>query len=125
MLYFYPKDKTPGCTIEGHDFSKQLDQFSKLNCQVFGISKDTIALHQDFKACEGYKFELLSDLDGKVCQLFGVIQEKNMYGKKYLGIERSTFLIDENGVLVHGWRKVKVEGHVSEVLDVLRKIKAG
>lgn len=120
VLYFYPKDATPGCTIEGHEFSKLLPQFKKLNTVVFGISRDSMKSHDKFKEKEGYKVDLISDENSKACELFDVIKEKNMYGKKVMGIERSTFWIDEEGTLKHEWRKVKAEGHAAEVLKYIK-----
>jgi peroxiredoxin Q/BCP len=117
VLYFYPKDMTPGCTIEGHDFSKLKADFAKHNTLVFGISRDSVASHEKFIAKEGYSVDLLSDEKESACKLFDVIKEKNMYGKKVMGIERSTFVLNEQGVVVGEWRKVKVEGHAKEVLD--------
>lgn len=116
VLYFYPKDSTSGCTLEGNDFSNQLDAFKNKNTVVFGISKDSIKSHSNFIQKESFKHNLISDVDGKICQIFDVIKEKSMYGRSYLGIERSTFLIDENGILKAEWRGVKVVGHVAEVL---------
>lgn len=120
VLFFYPKDATPGCTLEGHDFSRLLSEFHNLNAEVFGISRDSIKSHCQFRDKEGYSVQLLSDSEELACHIFGVIKEKNMYGKMVLGIERSTFLIDENGKLIKEWRKVKVEGHAQEVLDSLK-----
>jgi len=117
VLYFYPKDDTPGCTLEGQDFRANHARFKKLGVTVLGVSRDSVASHEKFKQKLKFPFELLSDPDEKLCALFDVIKEKNMYGKKVLGIERSTFLIDKDGVLRKEWRKVKVEGHVQEVLD--------
>jgi peroxiredoxin Q/BCP len=122
VLYFYPKDATPGCTLEGHEFTKLLPKFKKLNTEVFGVSRDSVKSHQKFIEKECYKFELLSDEDEKLCQQFDVIKEKNMYGKKVMGIERSTFLINSAGELVYEWRKVKAEGHAQEVLDKAHEI---
>lgn len=116
VLYFYPKDNTPGCTLEGHDFSEALSKFSEKNTVVFGISKDSVTTHQGFINKQNYKHHLISDENENVCQIFGVIKEKSMYGRTYLGIDRSTFLIDANGVLKAEWRNVKVNGHVAEVL---------
>lgn len=121
VLYFYPKDATPGCTIEGHEFSKLLPQFKKLNAVVFGVSRDSMKSHDKFKEKEGYTVDLISDEDSAACDLFDVIKEKNMYGKKVMGIERSTFWIDAEGVLKHEWRKVKAEGHAAEVLKYLKE----
>lgn len=121
VLYFYPKDATPGCTIEGHDFTKLYPDFEKENTAVFGVSRDGLNSHEKFKAKEGYCFDLLSDETGELSEAFGVWKEKNMYGKKFMGIERSTFLIDSDGVLKKEWRAVKVDGHAS---DVLRTVKS-
>lgn len=120
ILYFYPKDATPGCTTEGQDFRDAYPQFKALNAQIFGISRDSLKSHENFKAKQSFPFELISDSDEQLCQLFDVIKMKSMYGKQYLGIERSTFLIDKDGVLKHEWRKVKVKGHVEEVLSILK-----
>jgi peroxiredoxin Q/BCP len=123
VLYFYPKDSTPGCTIQGNEFSKLSSQFKKLNTEIFGISRDSISSHEKFKTKQKFKIELLSDEKETACKLFDVIHEKNMYGKKVLGVVRSTFLIDEDGTLIQEWRKVKAEGHAAEVLDYLKKLK--
>jgi len=120
VLYFYPKDNTPGCTQEGIDFSNNYRKFKNLNTEIIGISKDDIKSHENFKKKYKYKFDLISDEDEKICKMFDVIKEKNMYGKKYMGIERSTFLIDKKGKLVKEWRKVKVKGHVEEVLKFIK-----
>ena len=122
LLYFYPKDKTPGCTIEGHEFSKLKSDFESLNVKVYGVSRDTMASHQDFKECEAYSVDLLSDVDEKACKIFDVIHEKNMYGNKVLGVVRSTFLIDENGRLLQEWRGVQAAGHAQSVLDSIKAI---
>ena len=119
ILYFYPKDNTPGCTNESIDFSEHYNAIQNKNAVVFGVSKDSIKSHENFKAKYNMPFELIADPDEKLCQYFDVIKEKNMYGRKYMGIERSTFLINETGVLVKEWRKVKVKGHVEEVLQAL------
>lgn len=119
VLYFYPRDNTPGCTSQGLDFTAKHDEFIELNTEIFGISRDTVASHQKFKEKQGYTFPLLSDKDEVACGIFNVMKDKNMYGKKVRGIERSTFLIDETGKLIHEWRKVKVEGHVAEVLEYI------
>jgi peroxiredoxin Q/BCP len=116
VIYFYPRDNTPGCTQEGQDFSAAHAQFKKAKATIVGISADSLAAHEKFKQKMAFPFELLSDPDKKVCKLYDVIQEKSMYGKKFLGIERSTFLIDGKGVLRHAWRKVKVNGHAAAVL---------
>ena len=122
VLYFYPKDSTPGCTTEGCAFQTLLDAFTAADTQIIGVSRDSIKSHENFKAKQGFAFELAADQDQTLCNLFDVIKEKNMYGKKVLGIERSTFLIDANGVLRHVWRKVKVAGHAQDVLDTARRI---
>jgi thioredoxin-dependent peroxiredoxin len=122
VLYFYPKDSTPGCTREGHDFTDNIRKFRAYNTVVLGVSRDSIKSHENFKAKQKYSFDLLSDKDEKLCAQFDVIKEKNMYGKKIMGIERSTFLIDEKGVLRKEWRKVKVDGHVSEVLEAVKAL---
>ena len=115
VLFFYPKDSTPGCTVEGHDFTKLKKKFEKLNTQVFGVSKDSLKSHFKFIEKQGYTIDLLSDEESTVCDFFGVIKEKNMYGKKFLGIERSTFVISSDGKLVKEWRGLKVPGHAEEV----------
>jgi peroxiredoxin Q/BCP len=122
VVYFYPRDNTPGCTQEGADFAAAYAAFRKAKTPIVGISADSIAAHQKFKEKMAFPFELLSDPDQKVCKLYDVIQEKSMYGKKYLGIERSTFLIDGKGVLRHVWRKVKVNGHAAEVLAAVQAL---
>src|ERR1700692_827863 len=116
VLYFYPRDNTPGCTQEGEDFAAAYPQFKKAKALIFGISADTAESHEKFKRKMGFPFELLSDPDKKVCKLYDVIQEKSMYGKKFLGIERSTFLVDGKSVLRQEWCKVKVNGHAAAVL---------
>lgn len=122
VIYFYPKDSTPGCTTEGQNFRDLYEQFQKANCEIFGVSKDSLRRHENFKAKQAFPFELISDEDEAVCQLFDVIKLKKLYGKEYLGIERSTFLIDEQGKLVQEWRKVKVPGHVDEVLAAVKAL---
>ena len=122
VLYFYPKDNTPGCTQEGEDFRDLYKEFKKLKTEIYGISRDTLKSHEGFKTKYKYPFELISDPDEKLCNLFDVIKEKNMYGKKYIGIERSTFLINKDGRLSAEWRKVKVNGHAIEVLEEVKKI---
>ena len=124
VLYFYPKDNTPGCTLEGQDFRDLHDKFKRQKTVILGVSKDSIASHERFRDKQGFPFELLSDPDEKLCQKFDVIKEKSMYGKKYLGVERSTFLIDSAGKLRREWRKVKVKGHAQEVLDAVKEFKA-
>ena len=120
VLYFYPKDSTPGCTTEGLDFNSLLPQFEQLGATVLGVSRDSIRSHQNFCAKQGFGFDLASDADEALCNAFGVIREKNMYGRKVMGIERSTFLIDPSGVIVQSWRPVKVPGHAQAVLDALK-----
>ena len=115
-LYFYPRDNTPGCTLEGQQFAALAPRFKKAGVTILGISRDTLAAHEKFRTKMCFPFALASDEDGKVCKLFDVIREKNMYGRKVMGIERSTFLIDGKGVLRTEWRKVKVEGHALAVL---------
>ncbi len=122
VLYFYPKDSTPGCTREGQDVRDNHLKFKRRNTLVFGISRDSIKSHENFRAKQGFKFDLLSDADETACKLFDVIKMKNMYGKKVMGIERSTFLIDSKGVLRHEWRKVKVDGHIDEVLQAIKDL---
>ena len=122
ILYFYPRDNTPGCTLEGQDFNRLLPAFRRAGAQVYGISRDSLAAHAKFCAKYGFGFELLADEDEKACALFDVIREKNMYGRKVLGIERSTFLIDDAGILRREWRKVKVEGHAAEVLQAVKDL---
>ena len=119
ILYFYPKDSTPGCTREGQDFRDAYAKFLALNCVLFGISRDSLKSHENFKAKQNFPFELISDSEEELCTLFDVIKMKSMYGKQVRGIERSTFIIDGQGLLKHEWRKVKVEGHVDEVLAAL------
>ena len=122
ILYFYPKDNTPGCTSEGQDFRDLFKEFKKLNAVIYGLSRESIKSHENFKLKQSFPFELISDMDEKICKQYDVIKEKSMYGRKYMGIERSTFLIDENGKLVQEWRKVKVKGHVEEVLKEVNSL---
>jgi len=122
VIYFYPKDNTPGCTMEGEDFRDQFEAFRSNNAIIVGVSRDSVKSHDKFICKYNFPFDLLADEDETVCQLFNVIKEKNMYGRKYMGIERSTFLINSNGTLINEWRKVKVKGHVEEVLDALENI---
>lgn len=121
ILYFYPKDDTSGCTAQACAFRDQLEDFNNLDVAVFGISRDTPQSHDKFKSKYKLTFPLLSDVDGVVCAAYGTWVEKSMYGKKYFGIERSTFLIDEKGIIRHIWRKVKVAGHVEDILETLHK----
>jgi peroxiredoxin Q/BCP len=122
VLYFYPRDDTPGCTLEGQEFAALSTRFAKARVTVYGVSRDSIASHEKFRDKMGYPFALLSDADETVCRLFDVIREKNMYGRKVLGIERSTFLIDAAGVLRREWRRVKVEGHALAVLEAAQAL---
>ncbi|MCS6838555.1 MAG: peroxiredoxin [Bdellovibrionaceae bacterium] len=121
LLYFYPKDNTPGCTLEGREFSELKPEFDRLNTVVFGVSKDSIESHEKFKEKQCYQIDLISDASGRLCQYFDVIKEKNLYGKKSLGIERSTFLLDPQGKVIKEWRKVKAEGHAAEVLQWIKQ----
>lgn len=120
VIYFYPKDNTPGCTREGIDFQTNLLKFKRQNTLVLGVSRDSIKTHENFRAKQGYKFDLLSDKEEILCNIFDVIKMKNMYGKKVRGIERSTFLIDDKGKLCQEWRKIKLDGHVDEVLAAVK-----
>jgi thioredoxin-dependent peroxiredoxin len=120
VLYFYPKDSTPGCTTEGNDFNALLPKFRKLGAQVLGVSRDSLKSHQNFCARQGFKFELVSDTEDALCKAFGVIKPKKLYGREYVGIERSTFLIGPDGRLVQAWAPVKVPGHAQAVLDALK-----
>ena len=122
VLYFYPKDNTPGCTLEGQDFRDQYRQFQKLKTAVYGVSRDSLASHEKFKADLKFPFELISDADEKLCQLFDVIREKSLYGRKYLGVDRSTFILDQDGVLRREFRGVKVKGHVDEVIAEIKQL---
>jgi len=122
VLYFYPKDNTPGCTTEGLDFAARHDRFRALDCELFGISRDGIRSHEGFKAKLGLPFELLSDEDETACTLFGVIKLKSMYGKKVRGIERSTFVLDRDGRVIRSWRGVKVPNHADEVLEYIASL---
>jgi len=122
VLYFYPKDSTPGCTREGQDFRDNLEKFERRNTVVLGVSRDSVKSHEKFKGKEGFDFDLLSDEDEALCKMFDVVKMKNMYGKQVRGVERSTFLIDSSGKLRREWRKVKVDGHVDEVLDAIGEL---
>jgi len=122
VIYFYPRDNTSGCTQEGMDFSALNPRFNKAKAQIFGISPDSVASHEKFKKKMDFTFELLSDPDQKVCKLYDVIREKSMYGRKYMGVERSTFVIDAKGVLRHEWRKVKVKDHAEAVLAAVKAL---
>ena len=120
IIFFYPKDNTPGCTLEGQDFRDNHKEFSKLNAEILGVSRDSLKSHENFKEKQDFPFQLLSDPDEKMCISFDVMREKSMYGKKYIGVDRSTFLINTRGIIVKEWRSVKVKGHVDEVLEALR-----
>jgi thioredoxin-dependent peroxiredoxin len=122
VLYFYPKDDTPGCTAQACGFRDQLPDFSKLKAQVIGVSKDSAARHDKFKAKYELTFPLVSDEDGKICEKYGTWIEKSLYGRKYMGIERATFLIDKTGAVAKAWHKVKVAGHVDDVLAALKTL---
>jgi len=122
VLYFYPKDDTSGCTKEACGFRDAMPDFSKIDAEILGVSKDSVKSHDKFKAKHDLPFSLVSDEDGSICEKYGVWVEKSMYGKKYMGIERSTFLIDENGVVQGAWRKVKVPGHVEAVLKTAQEL---
>jgi peroxiredoxin Q/BCP len=122
VLYFYPKDNTPGCTIEGGDFRDRHKEFAKAGCEVFGVSRDSLDSHEKFKSKMKFPFELLSDADEALCKQFGVMKMKNMYGRKVRGIERSTFVIDGKGALAREWRGVRVPGHVEEVLNFVKAL---
>jgi peroxiredoxin Q/BCP len=119
LIYFYPKDNTPGCTLEGQNFRDNIDFFNEHNTVIFGISRDSLRMHENFKTKQSFPFDLLSDADEEACQLFDVIKLKKLYGKEHLGIVRSTFLIDENGVLQQEWRNVKVKEHLDEVKQAI------
>ncbi len=122
VIYFYPKDSTPGCTLEGQDFRDRYKDFKKAGTAILGVSRDGLKSHEKFRAKQAFPFDLLSDEDEKLCRQFDVIHEKNMYGRKVIGIVRSTFLIDGEGVLRKEWRKVRVKGHVDEVLEAAKAI---
>lgn len=122
VLYFYPKDNTAGCTQEGVAFGELYSQFKKANTVILGVSPDSLASHEKFKQKMGFPFELLADEDKSLCELFAVWKEKSMYGRKFMGVQRSTFLIDEKGVLRREWRKVRVPGHVAAVLEAAKAL---
>ncbi len=124
VLYFYPKDDTPGCTLEGQDFRDLHRKFKRQNTVILGVSRDSIAAHEKFREKQKFPFDLLSDPDEKLCAKFDVIREKTLYGRKFMGIERSTFLIDAGGILRREWRKVKVKGHAAEVLSAVLELDA-
>lgn len=122
VVYFYPKDNTPGCTQEGQDFRDLYADFQSAGCEILGISRDSVRTHENFKAKHEFPFELLSDKDETACQAFGVIVEKKLYGRQYMGVDRSTWLFDEKGVLREHWRKVRVKGHAQTVLDAAKSL---
>jgi len=122
VVYFYPRDSTSGCTTEGQNFRDSITTFRRRKTVILGISRDSVKSHENFKTKQAFPFDLLSDSDEKACTLFDVIKEKNMYGRKVMGIERSTFLIDDKGILRREWRKVKVAGHVNEVLEAVKEL---
>jgi thioredoxin-dependent peroxiredoxin len=122
VLYFYPKDNTPGCTTQGADFRDHHAQFRRASCDIYGVSRDSVKSHEGFKAKQKFPFELLSDADEAVCNAFGVMKDKNLYGRKVRGIERSTFVLDDKGRLLREWRGVKVPGHVKEVLNFVKAL---
>ncbi|WP_211260987.1 peroxiredoxin [Wenzhouxiangella marina] len=122
VVYFYPRDNTPGCTKQGQGFRDHYEEFQALGCEIVGVSRDTLASHERFAAKQEFPFPLLADTEEKLCNEFDVIKEKNMYGKKVMGIERSTFLFDARGKLVQEWRKVRVPGHVEAVLEAVREL---
>jgi peroxiredoxin Q/BCP len=122
IIYFYPKDSTPGCTTEGQNFRDMKDELAANDTIVVGVSKDSMRRHENFKAKQEFNFELISDEDEAVCNLFNVIQLKKLYGKEYMGIVRSTFLIDKNGVLKEHWDKVRVKGHADKVLEAVKAL---
>jgi peroxiredoxin Q/BCP len=122
VIYFYPKDSTPGCTTEGQDFRDNYNEFQKYETEIIGVSRDSIKSHENFKLKQSFPFELLSDPDEKMCKSFDVMKMKSMYGREYLGVDRSTFLIDKNGKVVKEWRSVKVKGHVKEVLEEVKAL---
>ena len=122
IIYFYPKDSTPGCTTQGMQFRDAYAEFQSLNTDIVGVSRDSLKSHENFKAKFSFPFELLADTEELACGIFGVMKMKNMYGKQVRGVERSTFVIDKNGVLVKEWRGVKVDGHVAEVLEAVKSL---
>ena len=122
VLFFYPKDNTPGCTLEGQDFRDSYPEFKNLNTEIYGISRESIKSHENFKNKQSFPFELISDPDELMCKAFDVMKLKSMYGREYMGIERSTFLVNAEGVIVSEWRIVKVKGHVEEVLSFIKDL---
>lgn len=124
VIYFYPKDATPGCTTEGQNFRDAFNKFKNANCSILGVSRDSIKSHEKFKEKQAFPFDLLSDENEEMCKAYDVIKLKKLYGREYMGIERSTFLIDANGKLKKEWRKIKVKGHVDEVLAEVKALNA-
>lgn len=122
VVYFYPKDKTPGCTLEGKDFQANYPAFKKMNTEILGVSCDSLKSHEGFKEKYCFDFDLIADVDGKLGDYFGVIKDKSLFGIKFKGVERSTFLFDEKGKLIREWRKVKARNHVSEIMSTLKEI---
>ena len=122
VIYFYPKDSTPGCTTEGLEFGESYKKFKKLNTEIIGVSRESIKSHENFKSKQNFPFELLSDPDEKVCQAFDVMKLKSMYGREYMGVDRSTFIVSKEGKIVRVWRGVKVKGHVAEVLEAVEEL---
>jgi peroxiredoxin Q/BCP len=123
VIYFYPKDSTPGCTTEGQNFRDEIESFNNLGVTIFGVSRESLKSHERFKQKQEFPFELISDPDEIMCKAFDVIKLKKLYGKEYLGIERSTFLFDKKGKLIEDWRKVRVKGHVDQVLQFIKDLK--
>ena len=122
VIYFYPKDNTPGCTTEGQDFRDRMKAFAELDTEIFGVSRDGLKAHENFRAKHEFPFHLISDKDESLCRLFDVIKPKKLYGKEHMGIERSTFLIDAEGILREEWRGVRVKGHADEVLEAVKAL---
>lgn len=122
VIYFYPKDSTPGCTTEGQEFRDNYKKFKKYNTEILGVSRESIKSHENFKSKQNFPFELLSDPDEKVCKAFDVMKMKSMYGRQYMGVDRSTFLVNDQGKIIKEWRSVKVKGHVQEVLETVEKL---
>tara|TARA_Y100000996_G_C22491343_1_gene630324 strand:+ start:755 stop:1231 length:477 start_codon:yes stop_codon:yes gene_type:complete len=122
VIYFYPKDSTPGCTSEGQEFRDNYKKFKKYNTEILGVSRESIKSHENFKSKQNFPFELLSDPDEKVCKAFDVMKMKSMYGRQYMGVDRSTFIVNDQGKIIKEWRSVKVKGHVQEVLETVEKL---
>ena len=122
VIYFYPKDSTPGCTTEGQKFRDNYKKFKKYNTEILGVSRESIKSHENFKSKQNFPFELLSDPDEKVCKAFDVMKMKSMYGRQYMGVDRSTFIVNDQGKIIKEWRSVKVKGHVQEVLETVEKL---